>query len=116
MQKAYMRKLGRLLADALLVLAGATAAGGAGCRAGSGQGNLYPSLLGLSWQRCRRCAQTGDIANWAPRIAQGVEVMAAHAINGYQGKSGYMPARGGFNSLTDEEVIAAVTYMAGESH
>ena len=60
--------------------------------------------------------RTGDKASWSPRIAQGLDVMAEHAINGYRGKSGYMPARGGFGSLTDKEVIDAVGYMAGESH
>ena len=57
----------------------------------------------------------GDTANWAPRIAQGMEAMTANAINGFQGASGYMPAKGGFTSLTDEEVTAAVAYMASES-
>lgn len=57
----------------------------------------------------------GDAANWAPRVAQGVEVMAAHAINGFKGTSGYMPAKGGAGNLTDEEVTAAVAYMVSAS-
>lgn len=57
----------------------------------------------------------GDAANWAPRIAQGMEVMAAHAINGFKGTSGYMPAKGGASNLTDEEVTAAVAYMVSAS-
>lgn len=52
-----------------------------------------------------------DAENWSPRIAQGMEVMTAHAINGFQGGSGYMPAKGGAGNLTDEEVRAAVAYM-----
>lgn len=57
----------------------------------------------------------GNAESWAPRIAQGTEVMVAHAINGFKGASGYMPAKGGANSLTDEEVTAAVAYMVSES-
>ena len=57
----------------------------------------------------------GDAGNWAPRIAQGMDMMATHAINGFKGASGYMPAKGGAGSLTDEEVTAAVAYMASAS-
>ena len=57
----------------------------------------------------------GDAANWAPRIAQGMKLMTANALNGYQGSNGYMPAKGGFSALSDAEVTAAVAYMAGES-
>ena len=57
----------------------------------------------------------GDAGNWAPRIAQGMDMMATHAINGFKGASGYMPAKGGAGSLTDEEVTAAVAYMANAS-
>lgn len=57
----------------------------------------------------------GDTANWAPRIEQGMDVLYTHAIEGYQGESGYMPPKGGFTSLSDEEVKAAVQYMVEES-
>lgn len=57
----------------------------------------------------------GDAGSWAPRIAQGMDMMARHAINGFKGASGYMPAKGGAGSLTDEEVTAAVAYMASVS-
>ena len=53
----------------------------------------------------------GDIPTWEPRIAQGLEVLLDHAINGFQGATGVMPARGGYASLTDEQVSAAVEYM-----
>jgi len=41
--------------------------------------------------------------------------MVSNAINGYQGKSGFMPARGGNSALTDEEVSSAVMYMLEQS-
>ena len=58
--------------------------------------------------------KVGDKAAWADRIKQGSNVMYEHAIKGFQGKSGMMPAKGG-SSATDEEVKAAVDYMADAS-
>ncbi len=57
----------------------------------------------------------GDAEAWAPRIAQGIDVLKNHAINGYQGSAGYMPAKGGRTDLSDEEVANAVDYMVSES-
>ena len=57
----------------------------------------------------------GDAAAWADRIAQGTKTLNEHAINGYQGEAGYMPAKGGRADLSDEEVIAAVDYMVENS-
>lgn len=53
----------------------------------------------------------GDAAAWKDRIAQGAEMLNEHAINGYQGKAGYMPPKGGNPALTDEQVSAAVEHM-----
>lgn len=57
----------------------------------------------------------GDKADWAPRIAQGKDTMYKHAIEGFTGSKGVMPARGGSTTLTDDEVKAAVDYMADQS-
>ena len=38
-----------------------------------------------------------------------------HAINGFTGSLGYMPAKGGRVDLSDEEVADAVQYMVDES-
>lgn len=57
----------------------------------------------------------GDPEAWAPRIAQGIDTLTSHAINGYQGEVGYMPPKGGRMDLSDEEVAAAVEYMVAES-
>ena len=57
----------------------------------------------------------GDKADWGPRIAQGKETLYKHAIEGYTGSKGMMPARGGGTSLTDDEVKAAVDFMADQS-
>jgi cytochrome c5 len=53
----------------------------------------------------------GDGASWAARVAQGMETLTDHAINGYTGESGYMPPKGGQVNLSDEEVISAIEYM-----
>jgi len=57
----------------------------------------------------------GDAAAWEARIAQGMDVLRDHAINGYTGDLGFMPAKGGRVDLSDTEIAAAVDYMAGEA-
>jgi len=57
----------------------------------------------------------GNPDAWAPRIEQGMDTLYTHAIEGFQGDTGMMPARGGDSSLSDEEVKAAVDYMVAES-
>ncbi|MGB5102021.1 MAG: c-type cytochrome [Steroidobacteraceae bacterium] len=68
---------------------------------------------------CRACHEMGiagapklgDAADWAPRIAQGMDVLYQHSLEGFTGKKGVMPAKGGFTTLSDAEVTAAVDYM-----
>ncbi len=70
---------------------------------------------------CQACHATGaagapkagDKAAWGPRIAQGKETLFKHALGGFAGKSGAMPAKGGNPALSDAEVKAAVEYMVG---
>ena len=57
----------------------------------------------------------GDSAVWAERIAQGMEVLVEHAIQGFTGSTGIMPARGGHSSLSDEAVTVAVQFMVDQS-
>ena len=57
----------------------------------------------------------GDVDGWTDRMAQGIDVLYLHAIDGYQGASGIMPAKGGNTSLSDDEVRAAVDYMVERS-
>ncbi|MES2831580.1 MAG: c-type cytochrome [Pseudomonadota bacterium] len=51
-----------------------------------------------------------DKTAWVERIKQGNPVLYEHAIKGYVGKAGVMPAKGG-SSASDDEVKAAVDYM-----
>ncbi|MDB4826350.1 c-type cytochrome [Gammaproteobacteria bacterium] len=59
--------------------------------------------------------KTGDIGAWANRIAQGSETLYTHAIGGFQGNAGVMPAKGGNAGLSDDEVKAAVDHMVAQS-
>ena len=53
----------------------------------------------------------GDAAQWEARIAQGKDKLIEHAIKGIN----MMPAKGGNAALSDEEVAAAVIWMANQS-
>jgi cytochrome c5 len=55
--------------------------------------------------------KAGDQAAWGPRIAQGKPTLYEHALKGYQGKSGMMPAKGGRVDLSDELIEQSVDYM-----
>jgi cytochrome c5 len=60
--------------------------------------------------------QTGNKEAWAPRIAQGKDVLYKNAINGFTGESGMpMLPKGGNTALSDDEVKAAVDYMVNNS-
>ncbi|MEO1889161.1 MAG: c-type cytochrome [Cycloclasticus sp.] len=55
--------------------------------------------------------KTGDVAAWAPRIAQGADVLFEHATKGFKG----MPPRGGSPQLSDEDITAAIDFMVANS-
>ena len=58
----------------------------------------------------------GDVAEWAPRIAQGIAVLNDHAVNGFTGEAATpMLPKGGRVDLSDQEIYDAVEYMVGES-
>jgi len=59
--------------------------------------------------------RVGDTGAWVDRIGAGLDTLVAHAIDGFQGSQGMMPAKGGNPSLSDEEVRAVVEYMVAES-
>ena len=59
--------------------------------------------------------KVGDKTAWAERSAKGTEAVINNAIKGYQGSSGFMPAKGGNSALTDAEVSSAVNYMLEQS-
>ena len=59
--------------------------------------------------------KTGDKAAWEPRIAQGIDTLHKHALEGYQGKAGYMPPKGGRADLSDQSIMNAVDYLVSQA-
>lgn len=57
----------------------------------------------------------GNKADWAPRIAQGKDVLYKHALEGFSGEKGAMPAHGGNPSLDDTAIKAAVDFMVSKA-
>ena len=57
----------------------------------------------------------GEIDDWAERIEQGIEVLTEHALQGFTGASGIMPAKGGNPALSDDAITAAVEFMVDQS-
>ena len=55
--------------------------------------------------------KAGDHAAWAARIAQGKPTLYEHALKGYQGKNGVMPAKGGRADLPDDLIKETVDYV-----
>jgi cytochrome c5 len=57
----------------------------------------------------------GDKAAWAPRIAQGMPTLYKHALEGFQGKAGFMPAKGGRADYSDKSITNAVDHIVAGS-
>lgn len=81
---------------------------------------LGKSVFGKACALCHAAGvagapKPGDKADWAPRIAQGTDTLYKHALEGFTGAKGMMPARGGGTTLPDDEVKAAVDYMVAQS-
>ncbi len=84
------------------------------------ENTLGKSIYGKTCAMCHAAGvagapKPGDKADWGPRVAQGKETLYKHALEGFTGAKGMMPARGGGTSLSDDEVKAAVDFMADQS-
>ena len=55
--------------------------------------------------------KAGDKAAWGPRVAQGKDTLYKHAIAGFNGSKGVMPAKGGRTDLSDDLIKQAVDHM-----
>jgi cytochrome c5 len=70
-------------------------------------------------QACKAChgagiggaPKSGDAAAWGPRIAKGKPILYDHAIHGFTGTAGMMPAKGGRVDVSDDLVKQAVDHM-----
>ena len=52
-----------------------------------------------------------DKADWAPRIADGMDLLVKRAIEGYKA----MPPKGSCSTCSDEEIKKAVEYMVSNA-
>jgi cytochrome c5 len=57
----------------------------------------------------------GDKGAWASRIAKGADTLHEHALKGFQGEAGFMPAKGGRTDLSDKSIMNAVDHMIAGS-
>lgn len=55
--------------------------------------------------------KAGDAAAWASRITKGKDTLYKHAVDGFQGSSGFMPAKGGRADLSEDLIHQAVDHM-----
>lgn len=88
--------------------------------AAAAENELGKSVFGKTCAMCHAAGvagapKPGDKADWGPRIAQGKDTLYKHAIEGFTGAKGMMPAKGGAANLTDAEIKAAVDFMADKS-
>jgi cytochrome c5 len=94
---------------------------GSTAQAGAGTAELPKTGEALFQQTCSAChgagiagaPKAGDKAAWAPRVAKGTATLYDHALHGFQGSSGVMPAKGGRTDAPDDLVKQAVDYMVG---
>lgn len=101
--------------------AAAAAAAAEAARAAAGPKVAYDGTLDgqvVYDKLCAACHGTGaggaptlDHTHWDARLAQGMDTLVKHAIDGFQGNAGLMPARGGNPDLSDAQVEAAVSWM-----
>jgi cytochrome c5 len=57
----------------------------------------------------------GDVADWKTRVAAGMLTLKQHAIKGFTGAKGFMPPKGGFLNLSDEDVNETVEFIVESS-
>jgi cytochrome c5 len=55
--------------------------------------------------------KAGDVAAWGPRIAKGKTVLYDHALHGFTGQTGTMPAKGNRLDIPDALVEEGVDHM-----
>jgi len=87
------------------VVAAAPAAGGA---PRSGEQVYTAVCAGCHGAGVMGAPKYGAAADWAPRKAKGIAMLNDHALKGFNA----MPAKGGCAACSDDEIKAAVAYMA----
>jgi cytochrome c5 len=98
-----------------VAVAGPTAAATGAVQPADGKSVFESACIACHGSGLAGAPRIGDKAAWAPRIAQGTATLEQHAIAGFQGSKGVMPAKGGRTDLPDDTVRAAVEYLASQS-
>ena len=126
---AFQLSLGRLgaLGATLLVSLVISACGQKSADSGSTPPSAAPATMAVTSAdpavqkiydtTCKSChgvpasgaPQAGDKAAWAPRVAQGKDVVIDHAINGFKG----MPPMGMCPQCSEKDFTALVEMMSG---
>ena len=112
-----------LIPAALLALAGLLGGCGEEAKSAAPQNaaNLAPAdpaLAKVYDTSCKLChanpasgaPQTGDASAWAPRVAQGIDSLLDHSINGFKG----MPPMGMCMQCSEEQFLALISFMSGQ--
>ena len=107
---ALIKPVGQVETKASAASATASAAPTAG-GAVDGKATFQSTCFACHGTGAAGAPKAGDKAAWGPRIAKGKSTLYQHALHGFQGKSGVMPAKGGNTGLSDAAVKAAVDYM-----
>lgn len=97
--------------DGVVASANADSAGNKGAAAGKGEATYSGTCATCHAAGIAGAPKFGDKAAWKDRIAKGEGALTNHAIKGFQGKTGFMPPKGGNAALADADVKAAVEYM-----
>ncbi len=89
----------------------------------AGSAALAPPKNGdeLYEQACKAChgagiggaPKAGDKTAWGPRVAKGKDILYDHALHGFTGTAGMMPAKGGRVDVSDDLVKEAVDHIVG---
>ena len=108
---AYAGSTGAAAQAAAKAAAAAAAAGQVAYEGTLDGAVIYNNLCGACHTAGAGGAPKLEKAAWSARIAQGMDTLNTHAIQGFQGQSGLMPAKGGNPSLSDEQVVATVQWM-----
>ena len=96
-------------------VAGTAPAGGAAAVPTDGKGVFDVACSACHGTGIAGAPRIGDKAAWAARIGKGIPTLEKHALEGFQGQAGLMPAKGGRTDLPDDAVRAAVEYLASQS-
>jgi len=83
--------------------------------AGKGETTYKTACFACHGTGAAGAPKLGDKAAWGPRIKKGNATLYKHALHGFKGNKGFMPAKGGRATLADADVKAAVDYMVGKA-